>query len=80
MVIPRSRSALSLSKTQAYLKEPLPSSAASCPVCQQYGDVERRELRGARRDQGSGQIAGQAGPCPKKNLLSAHFVCPSPTR
>lgn len=30
MVIPRSRSALSLSRTQAYLKEPLPSSAASC--------------------------------------------------
>ena len=29
MVIPRSRSALSLSSTQAYLKEPLPSSAAS---------------------------------------------------
>ena len=29
MVIPRSRSALSLSRTQAYLKEPLPSSAAS---------------------------------------------------
>lgn len=30
MVIPRSRSALSLSRTHAYLKEPLPSSAASC--------------------------------------------------
>jgi len=30
MVIPRSRSAFSLSRTQAYLKEPLPSSAASC--------------------------------------------------
>ncbi len=30
MVMPRSRSALSLSSTQAYLKEPLPSSAASC--------------------------------------------------
>lgn len=30
MVIPRSRSDLSLSRTQAYLKEPLPSSAASC--------------------------------------------------
>ena len=30
MVIPRSRSDLSLSSTQAYLKEPLPSSAASC--------------------------------------------------
>ncbi len=29
MVIPRSRSALSLSRTHAYLKEPLPSSAAS---------------------------------------------------
>ena len=29
MVIPRSRSALSLSKTQAYLKEPLPISWAS---------------------------------------------------
>jgi hypothetical protein len=29
MVIPRSRSDFSLSKTQAYLKEPLPSSAAS---------------------------------------------------
>jgi hypothetical protein len=29
MVIPRSRSALSLSKTQAYLNEPLPSSLAS---------------------------------------------------
>lgn len=29
MVIPRSRSAFSLSKTQAYLKEPLPNSAAS---------------------------------------------------
>jgi hypothetical protein len=28
-VIPRSRSALSLSSTHAYLKEPLPSSAAS---------------------------------------------------
>jgi hypothetical protein len=32
MVIPRSRSDFSLSKTQAYLKEPLPSSAASCHV------------------------------------------------
>ena len=30
MVIPRSRSDFSLSKTHAYLKEPLPSSAASC--------------------------------------------------
>ena len=29
IVIPRSRSALSLSKTQAYLNEPFPSSAAS---------------------------------------------------
>ena len=29
MVMPRSRSALSLSRTQAYLKEPLPNSAAS---------------------------------------------------
>ena len=29
MVIPRSRSAFSLSKIQAYLKEPLPDSAAS---------------------------------------------------
>jgi len=78
MVIPRSRSALSLSKTQAYLKEPLPSSAASCPVCQQYGDVERRELRGARRDQGSGQIAGQAGPCPKKKFVICAFCVPLP--
>jgi len=34
MVIPRSRSALSLSRTQAYLKEPLPSSAASSVFCQ----------------------------------------------
>jgi hypothetical protein len=30
MVIPRSRSAFSLSSTHAYLKEPLPNSAASC--------------------------------------------------
>lgn len=29
IVIPRSRSALSLSRTQAYLKEDLPNSAAS---------------------------------------------------
>lgn len=33
MVIPRSRSAFSLSRTQAYLKEPLPSSAASYRNC-----------------------------------------------
>jgi hypothetical protein len=33
MVIPRSRSALSLSRTHAYLKEPLPSSAASYKGC-----------------------------------------------
>lgn len=32
MVIPRSRSDLSLSRTHAYLKEPLPSSAASCSL------------------------------------------------
>ena len=30
MVIPRSRSDFSLSSTQAYLKEPLPNSLASC--------------------------------------------------
>ena len=30
IVIPRSRSAFNLSSTHAYLKEPLPSSAASC--------------------------------------------------
>lgn len=34
MVIPRSRSALSLSRTHAYLKEPLPSSAASYTAIQ----------------------------------------------
>ena len=34
MVIPRSRSDFSLSRTHAYLKEPLPSSAASYGGCQ----------------------------------------------
>jgi hypothetical protein len=34
MVIPRSRSDFSLSRTHAYLKEPLPSSAASYDSCQ----------------------------------------------
>ena len=40
MVMPRSRSALSLSRTQAYLKEPFPSSAASYRCCKQtfFGD------------------------------------------
>jgi hypothetical protein len=33
IVIPRSRSAFSLSRTQAYLNEPLPSSAASFSNC-----------------------------------------------
>ena len=33
MVIPRSRSAFNLSRTHAYLKEPFPSSAASCEAC-----------------------------------------------
>ena len=33
MVIPRSRSDFSLSRTHAYLKEPLPSSAASFSNC-----------------------------------------------
>lgn len=41
MVIPRSRSALSLSRTQAYLKEPLPSSAAS--YCRMVSDCLTRD-------------------------------------
>ena len=36
MVIPRSRSAFSLSSTHAYLKDPLPNSAASCKFCQYF--------------------------------------------
>src|SRR5437868_4488421 len=47
MVIPRSRSAFSLSKTQAYLKDPLPNSAASCcgiSSCTKYIEVLCEEV------------------------------------
>jgi hypothetical protein len=51
MVIPRSRSAFSLSRTHAYLKEPLPNSAASCKMNQQLNkrnlcDVEVKWMVG----------------------------------
>jgi hypothetical protein len=43
MVIPRSRSALSLSKTHAYLKEPLPNSAASWRIVSRNPDDQNSE-------------------------------------
>jgi hypothetical protein len=54
MVIPRSRSALSLSKTQAYLKEPLPSSAASC------GASCQRTAHGLNAGRGGGVVRAVA--------------------
>jgi hypothetical protein len=52
MVIPRSRSAFSLSSTQAYLKEPFPNSAASyCGYRLLYRPLKRDSHREGKRGQ-----------------------------
>jgi hypothetical protein len=62
-----------LSRTHAYLKEPLPSSAASCCLV----SAQSLAIEGQMRRAWWGENAGLVG-LPKKFPLSAGFVCPSP--
>ena len=69
MVIPRSRSALSLSRTHAYLKEPLPSSAASCCLV----SAQSLAIEGQMRRGWWGEKCGVGGPAEKISLIC--WVC-----